>query len=183
MRGGVVEGGNVWAPWRIEYVRGPKTRGCVFCAALEAGADREHLVLHRGERAFVILNRYPYTAGHLMVVPNRHAAGLEDLGDAEAGEVWRLAVRARGALEAVLRPEGYNLGLNLGAAAGAGVRDHLHLHVVPRWVGDTNFMPVLGAVRVISQHLTEIYDSLAPRFAAGSGAPKPAAGRDPCSPS
>jgi ATP adenylyltransferase len=165
----MLRGRNLWAPWRIEYVRGPKREGCVFCDALAAGADREHLVLHRGERVFVILNRYPYTAGHLMVVPNRHAAGMEELSGAEAAELWELAVRARSALEAVYRPSGYNVGLNLGPAAGAGVGDHLHLHLVPRWIGDTNFMAVLDDVRVISQHLTEIYDSLAPLFGSGPG--------------
>jgi len=169
---------NLWAPWRIEYVRGPKAPGCVFCRALqgEAGSDRESLVLCRGERVFTLLNRYPYTAGHLMVVPRRHVAAMEDLTPAEAAELWAAAVRAKAALEAVFRPEGFNVGLNLGPAAGAGVKDHLHLHVVPRWVGDTNFMPVLGEVHVISQHLTEIYDSLAPRLATGDGAPKPPPG-------
>lgn len=167
---------NLWAPWRIEYVRGPKGVGCVFCEALAAGADPEHLVLHRGESVFVILNRYPYTAGHLMVVPNRHVAGMEELGGQEAAELWELAVRARSALEKAFRPEGYNVGLNLGQAAGAGVKDHLHLHVVPRWVGDTNFMPVLGGVHVISQHLSEIYHSLAPLFGSGSRERKPPAG-------
>ncbi len=169
---------NLWAPWRLEYVQGPKQPGCVFCRALEGGpgGDRESLVLHRGEGVFALLNRYPYTAGHLMVVPVRHVAAMEDLTPPEAAELWGLTVRAKGALEAVFRPDGFNVGLNLGPAAGAGVRDHLHLHVVPRWVGDTNFMPVLGEARVISQHLAEIYASLAPRFAAGPGAPKPPPG-------
>jgi len=170
--------GNLWAPWRIEYIRAPKGSGCVFCEALGAGADRDRLVLHRGESAFVILNRYPYTAGHLMVVPNRHVADPEALSPEESGELWALAVRAKAALDAEFKAQGYNFGLNLGPAAGAGVRDHLHLHVVPRWVGDTNFMAALGEVRVISQHLSEIYDSLAPRFAepAQPGAPQPPAG-------
>jgi len=169
---------NLWAPWRIEYIRAPKGGGCVFCEALGAGDDWARLVLHRGEHAFVILNRYPYTAGHLMVVPNRHVAALEDLTVAEGQELWALAIRAKGTLDAEFRPEGYNVGLNLGPAAGAGVKDHLHLHVVPRWVGDTNFMAALGEVRIISQHLDEIYDSLAPRFATGemSGSPQPPAG-------
>ncbi|MFU8856465.1 MAG: HIT family protein [Deferrisomatales bacterium] len=157
---------NLWAPWRIEYIRGPKGPGCPFCEALAARADRQHLVLHRGEHAFAILNRYPYTAGHLMVVPNRHVASIEDLEAPEVAELWAFAVRARTALEAVFRPDGYNLGLNLGPAAGAGIKEHLHVHVVPRWAGDTNFMPVLGSVRVISQHLAEIYESLAPCFLA-----------------
>jgi len=169
---------NLWAPWRIEYIRAPKGGSCVFCEALGAGDDRDRLVLHRGAHAFVILNRYPYTAGHLMVVPNRHVAAPEDLTPAEAEELWALTVLAKGTLDAEFRPEGYNVGLNLGPAAGAGVKDHLHLHVVPRWVGDTNFMAALGEVRVVSQHLSEIYDSLAPRFATGArpGPPQPPAG-------
>ncbi len=169
---------NLWAPWRIEYVRGPKVPGCVFCRALqgEAGPDRESLVLRREALVFALLNRYPYTAGHLLVVPRRHVAAMEDLTPAEAAALWDLAVRAKAALEEVFRPDGFNVGMNLGPAAGAGVKDHLHLHGVPRWVGDTNFMPVLGEVHVISQHLTEIYDSLAPRFGTGPGAPKPPAG-------
>ncbi len=150
----------LWAPWRGEYVGGPKPDGCVFCRSLEGSDDRGSLVLLRGDRAFLILNRFPYTVGHLMVVPNRHVGAMEDLTGAEAAEVWALAVRAKRALDAVLRPHGYNVGLNLGPAAGAGVADHLHLHVVPRWVGDSNFLPVLGEVRVISQHLLETYDNL-----------------------
>jgi ATP adenylyltransferase len=151
---------------------------CVFCEALGAGEDRDRLVLHRGASAFVILNRYPYTAGHLMVVPNRHVAALEDLTSAEMQELWGLAVRAKGALDAEFKPDGYNVGVNLGHAAGAGVRDHLHVHVVPRWVGDNNFMAVLAEVRVISEHLSEIYGSLAPRFAevAAPGVPQPPTG-------
>ncbi|MBI5014293.1 MAG: HIT domain-containing protein [Deltaproteobacteria bacterium] len=154
----------LWAPWRVEYVRGPKAEGCVFCRALAAGEDREHLVLHRGESTFVVLNRFPYTSGHLMVVPRRHVALPEDLSAAEASELWAMLATSKRALDAFLAPQGYNVGLNLGAAAGAGVADHLHLHVVPRWVGDTNFMPVIGDVRVVSQHLLDVYDGLAARF-------------------
>jgi ATP adenylyltransferase len=132
----------------------------VFCSALEAKADRENLVLVRGDRVFVIMNRYPYTAGHLMVVPNRHIGQPDDLEVAESAELWDLMIRAKGALDAALHPHGYNVGLNLGKAAGAGIGDHLHLHVVPRWTGDTNFLPALGDVRVISQYLTDTYDSL-----------------------
>ncbi len=163
----------LWAPWRIEYIRGPKPEGCVFCRALEEDDDRQNLLLLRGERAFVMLNRYPYTAGHLMVLPNRHVPGIEDLTAEEAADLWRLCVRAKRALDRAFRPDGYNVGFNLGRAAGAGVEAHLHLHVVPRWVGDTNFLPVLDDVRVISQYLEEVYDTLAPHLqdAAGPGAP------------
>ncbi len=170
----------LWAPWRIEYIRGPKPGGCVFCRALGGDADRANLVLLRGERAFVMLNRYPYNAGHLMVLPNRHVPGIEDLTPEEVAELWQLCVRAKGALDRAFRPDGYNVGFNLGRAAGAGVEAHLHLHVVPRWVGDTNFLPVLDDVRVISQYLEDMYDTLAPhlRDTAGPGAPL---GSEPCS--
>ncbi|MHB8765877.1 MAG: HIT family protein [Deferrisomatales bacterium] len=160
---------SIWAPWRLEYIRGPKPEGCVFCRAAQEGPDREHLVLCRGRHAFVILNRYPYTAGHLMVVPCRHVADPGDLEPVEWAEVGALTVRAKAALDREFRPQGYNVGMNLGPAAGAGIADHLHLHVVPRWVGDTNFMPVLGAVGVISQHLDDIYDALAAGLRSGAG--------------
>jgi ATP adenylyltransferase len=160
---------TIWAPWRIEYIRGPKGEGCIFCGALGGDADRDNLVLTRGEGVFVILNRFPYTAGHMMVVPNRHVADPEDLELGEVTEIWSLFVRAKAALGQVFRPHGYNVGVNLGVAAGAGVADHLHLHVVPRWAGDTNFMPAVGEVTVISQHLTDMYDSLAPCFGSPAG--------------
>ncbi len=165
----------LWAPWRGEYVGAPRPDGCVFCRAAEGTDDRENLVLLRGEGAFLILNRFPYTVGHLMAVPDRHVGAMEDLSEAEARELWALAVRAKQALDAVLRPHGYNVGLNLGPAAGAGVADHLHLHVVPRWVGDSNFLPVLGEVRVISQHLLQTYDSLVSELCRQGGGGEPGA--------
>ncbi|GAB4250687.1 HIT family protein [Deferrisoma sp.] len=158
----------LWAPWRIEYIRGPKPEGCVFCSALAAGDDRAQLVLRRGERCFVILNRYPYNAGHLMVLPQRHVGGMEDLTADEAAELWALAVEAKGVLQEALRPDGFNVGLNLGRAAGAGVAEHLHLHIVPRWVGDTNFLPVLDDVRVVNQYLGDLYDELRRIWPAGA---------------
>ncbi|GAB4279474.1 MAG: HIT domain-containing protein [Deferrisomatales bacterium] len=168
----------LWAPWRIEYIRAPKDGECVFCAARDDGDDRARLVLLRGRQAFLVLNRYPYTSGHLMVVPNRHVAAPEDCTAEEAAELWSLMVRAKQALGEALSPQGFNVGFNVGKAAGAGIKDHLHLHVVPRWVGDTNFMPVLGDVRVVSQHLEETYDQLAARLPAsgGSGTPSPESG-------
>lgn len=155
---------NLWAPWRIEYIRGPRGQGCVFCRAVQQEQDREDLILHRGKTAFAILNRYPYTAGHLMVLPLRHVAQPGDLNPEEASELWALLLRSQRALDAVFHPQGYNVGMNLGKAAGAGIEEHLHLHVVPRWVGDTNFMPVLDDVRLISQYLLEMYDALVPAF-------------------
>ena len=155
---------NLWSPWRIQYIREPREAGCVFCRALKHKDDRESLVLHRGKTVYAILNRYPYTAGHLMIAPFRHVAGPSDLTSEEASELWALLVRSQRALDAVFHPQGYNVGMNLGKAAGAGIEEHLHLHVVPRWVGDTNFIPVLSDVRVISQHLQEMYDDLLSAF-------------------
>ncbi|MBX5475171.1 MAG: HIT domain-containing protein [Thermoleophilia bacterium] len=146
---------RLWAPWRLEYVSSAdEQEGCVFCRAA-AGNDEAGLVVHRGERAFALLNRFPYASGHLMVAPYRHGANFDDLEDTEALEVHRLAVHAIEALRAVYAPEGFNVGWNLGRVAGAGIVDHGHVHVVPRWGGDTNFMPVLADVRVLPEHLVE----------------------------
>ena len=146
---------RLWAPWRLEYVqRADEQDGCVFCAAW-AGDDVERLVVRRGSGAFALLNRFPYASGHLMVAPSRHVGAFPQLDDAEALELHRLAADAMRALDAAFRPEGYNAGWNLGRVAGAGVVDHVHLHVVPRWGGDTNFMPVLADVKVIPESLDE----------------------------
>jgi ATP adenylyltransferase len=146
---------QLWAPWRLEYVQSAGERsGCVFCNAAR-GDDEAGLVVHRGELAFVLLNRFPYSSGHLMVAPYRHVGELSELGDSEALEIHTLATRGLAALRAVYGPEGFNLGWNLGRVAGAGVVDHVHLHVVPRWAGDTNFMPVLADVKVLPEHLDE----------------------------
>ena len=146
---------QLWAPWRLEYIkRADEGDGCVFCRATEA-TDEEGLVVHRAELAFVLLNKFPYASGHVMVAPYRHVATLGELTDEEALELHRLARQALGALAAVYQPQGYNLGWNLGRVAGAGVVDHVHEHVVPRWGGDTNFMPVLADVKVLPEHLTE----------------------------
>ncbi len=161
--------GTLWAPWRMEYILGPKAGECVFCAAASPGADRERLVLCRGDTALAVLNRYPYVAGHFLVLPRRHVAALEELTAEEAAELWALLVRVKGAVERLMRPQGYNIGFNLGAAAGAGIADHLHLHGVPRWAGDTNFMPLLGGTVVIPQHLTDTYDALVPLLGGGVG--------------
>jgi ATP adenylyltransferase len=150
----------LWAPWRIEYITRPKEGECIFCAAA-TGDDERELVVERGARCFTLLNSYPYASGHVMVAPFRHVAGLEDLDDAELLCLMRLARRAMEGLRAVMSPDGFNSGLNLGAVAGAGVADHVHLHVVPRWAGDTNFMPVLAAVKVIPEHLAATRQKLA----------------------
>jgi ATP adenylyltransferase len=152
---------ELWAPWRLEYVQGAdEIEGCVFCRAAE-GDDEEQLVVHRGERAFVLLNKFPYSSGHLLIAPYRHGANFADLDDGEALEVHGLAATGLAALASVYRPEGYNLGWNIGRIAGAGIVDHGHLHVVPRWGGDTNFMPVLADIRVIPEHLHETRRKLA----------------------
>lgn len=157
---------RLWAPWRVAYVTGPKEPGCVFCQAASAGDDRASLILHRDTLAYLILNRYPYNSGHLMVVPFRHVAGPEFLTGPEAQAVMMLTGLAVRALDRALAAEGFNIGMNLGRAAGAGIDDHLHVHVVPRWVGDTNYMPVLGDTKVLPQHLDETYQRLAEALAA-----------------
>ncbi len=152
---------QLWAPWRLEYVQAADEQpGCVFCRALEL-PDEEALVVHRGERAFVLLNKYPYSPGHLMVAPRRHEGEFGALAADEALEVHGLASLALGVLAQTMRPQGFNLGWNLGRIAGAGVVDHVHLHVVPRWAGDTNFMPVLADVKVLPEALSESRAKLA----------------------
>ena len=144
----------LWAPWRLEYVSSASEQtGCVFCRAVAAPDDADSLVVHRGETAFVMLNRFPYSSGHLMVAPIRHVGNLGELSAQEAAEIHSLSARALEVLAALFQPDGFNIGWNLGRSAGAGVVDHVHEHVVPRWQGDTNFMPVLADVRVIPEHL------------------------------
>jgi ATP adenylyltransferase len=152
---------QLWAPWRLEYVgNADEQKGCFFCAAL-TGTDEEGLIVHRSERALVLLNKFPYSSGHLLVAPVRHTGAFAELEDDEALEVHHLASRGLAALDATYSPEGYNLGWNLGRVAGAGVLDHVHLHVVPRWGGDTNFMPVLADVKVLPEHLAQTRRRLA----------------------
>ena len=152
---------RLWAPWRLEYIQSADEQpGCVFCRAA-AAEDEEALMLHRGQAAFALLNKFPYSSGHLMVAPYRHVGDFGDLSDEEVLEVHRLASAGIGALAESTAPHGYNLGWNLGRIAGAGVVDHVHLHVVPRWAGDTNFMPVLADVKVMPEHLSETRRRLA----------------------
>lgn len=156
---------RLWAPWRLDYIMGESAEVCIFCVRDRGGEDVSRQILARGEHAFVLLNKYPYTNGHLMVAPYRHTADHGELSAEEVLEMHRLLVLSRDVLQETLSPQGFNLGLNLGLAAGAGVADHLHQHLVPRWVGDTNFMAVLGDVRVIPQHLERTYELLQPVFA------------------
>jgi ATP adenylyltransferase len=151
----------LWAPWRLEYIQqADEQEGCIFCNAAE-GEDAAGLVVHRGREAFVLLNKFPYASGHLMVAPYRHVGEFSELGDDEALEIHRLGGQGMGALAQVYGPQGFNLGWNLGRIAGAGVTDHVHLHLVPRWAGDTNFMPVLADVKVLPEHLAETQRKLA----------------------
>jgi ATP adenylyltransferase len=149
----------LWAPWRLDYVQGgADDKACIFCAA---GADEKHdLVVRRGERAYVVMNLYPYSNGHLMVAPYRHLAGPGDLDEPERAEVWGLLDESVRALTAAMSPHGFNAGINIGRVAGAGVEGRLHLHVVPRWNGDTNFMPVLADVKVMPEHITRTAEKL-----------------------
>ncbi len=152
---------RIWAPWRLRYVKDAnKSDECVFCTKPELGDDRKALIVHRGERCFVILNLYPYTSGHLMVMPFEHLGRLQDVDPGITAEMMDLAQQAMRRLEEVYSPEGFNLGLNQGRVAGAGVEGHIHLHVVPRWAGDNNYMPVLADTRVMPQSLEESYDAL-----------------------
>jgi ATP adenylyltransferase len=158
---------RIWAPWRLEYVKDAskdKDDQCVFCAALDVGDDEANLIVHRGEHAFVILNKFPYTNGHFMVAPYEHVDALQALDAETVAELMALAQRGMAALEATYSPHGYNVGFNQGRVAGAGVEHHIHMHVVPRWGGDTNFMPVLGDTRVMNQALADSYAALRGAF-------------------
>ncbi len=152
---------RLWAPWRLTYIEQANSAGgCIFVDLPAADADRDNLILFRGEHAFVMLNAYPYTNGHLMVAPYRHTADMGDLDDAELLEINQLVARCLRWIGGAYSPAGYNVGVNLGSAAGAGIPTHIHWHIVPRWEGDTNFMTTVGEVRVLPQSLAESYDRL-----------------------
>ncbi len=156
----------LWAPWRIEYITAPKDGECIFCAAAaDAQLDPAHRPIDRTEHCLTILNAYPYAPGHVMVAPARHVAALEDLDPDEMLETTQLARRSILAIRQAMTPDGFNVGLNQGKVAGAGIADHLHLHVVPRWTGDTNFMPILGDTNVIPQALEVTHAILAQAIA------------------
>jgi len=161
---------TLWAPWRAEYIYcaigkpSDAKRHCLFCRLLKAKGDKENLILLRGRNAFVVMNRFPYNNGHLMVAPNRHTMDLETLSAAESRELFRLTQKSLATLRRALKPHGFNVGANLGRVAGAGVAGHVHVHIVPRWLGDVNYMPVLAETKVISEHLSETYDRLRLQF-------------------
>ena len=159
----------MWSPWRMTYISAEHTGGhdgssCVFCDLPARQDDDRTYILYRGARAFVIMNLYPYNNGHLMMVPYAHVDSLADLDEATLTELMTLAQRSQAVVQERMRPQGFNVGINQGRAAGAGIADHVHMHLVPRWVGDTNFMPVMGDVRVMPQHLDETYALLRPGF-------------------
>jgi len=157
---------RIWAPWRMDYILDEKPHGCIFCLGERSEEDdRQNLILLRTPLSLVMLNRYPYTNGHLMVAPRRHTAELDALSNDEMLDLFRTVRLCRGVLQAEASPQGFNIGLNLGRAAGAGIEDHLHIHVVPRWNGDSNFMTVVADVRVVPEGLLTAYDRLYPHFA------------------
>src|SRR5207249_3687496 len=151
---------TLWVPWRVEYFEREKPTADFLEAAARASDDAAHLVVTRRKNVFLMMNRYPYAVGHLMVVPYRKTSEMSSLGENEVLELWALAVHAQALLRVAMKAQGFNLGLNLGIAAGAGVADHLHLHIVPRWTGDNNFMPVLGKTRLLSDGLQALYEKL-----------------------
>jgi ATP adenylyltransferase len=157
---------RIWAPWRLRYVKDAgEAEECIFCAKPAAGDDRQALIVHRGERCFAMLNLFPYTNGHLMVAPFEHLGSVGEIPPETMAEMLASAQRSIQVLERAYSPEGFNLGINQGKAAGAGVEGHIHLHVVPRWAGDTNYMPVIAGTRVMPQSLEESYDALREGFA------------------
>ena len=156
---------RLWAPWRMEYITEEPRPGCLFCRVIEDPNDKDAaLVVWRPTQAIVLLNKYPYNPGHVMVAPHAHVGGLEDLDDAQTADLMRALKRTVTVLKTLLKPEGFNIGANVGRVAGAGIPDHVHLHVVPRWNGDTNFMPVLGEVKVVNEHLTQTAAKLSEAF-------------------
>jgi ATP adenylyltransferase len=161
---------NLFAPWRMEYIEGPPQSGCLFCRAREAplADDRQNLVVHRDLEALAMMNKFPYNNGHLMIAPRAHVGSLAHLDDDQLLAVMRLVRRSLRVLEGVMEPEGFNVGANIGRVAGAGIPDHVHVHVVPRWNGDTNFLPVLSEVKVINEHLDRTWEKLSQAFASSA---------------
>ncbi len=155
---------NLWAPWRMEYILGKREPYCIFCPEGNGHSDEDRLILHRGRLVMVMMNKFPYNNGHLLVAPWRHVANLEELAEEEMTQIMQWLKITTGILKRIMHPDGFNVGLNLGSAGGAGVEDHLHFHVVPRWQGDTNFLTVFGDVRSIPEHLKQTYEKLLPYF-------------------
>ena len=155
---------QIWAPWRIEYIQMEKAEGCILCEKPRQNNDTANYILYRGDKNFVILNSYPYNPGHLMVAPYRHIAKPEELTDKEGQELFKIVSHSVKVLREVFNPGGFNIGANMGKVAGTGIDDHFHSHIVPRWQGDANYMPVLADVRILPQALAETYDKLKGKF-------------------
>ncbi|MBN1382910.1 MAG: HIT domain-containing protein [Deltaproteobacteria bacterium] len=152
---------TIMAPWRMTFIKGEKPDGCIFC---KDSIRSDEFILFEGKTSFIMMNRYPYTCGHLMIIPERHVSVLEDLTASESNEIFRLAGISVKILKDVMQPDGFNVGMNLGKAAGAGVDDHIHMHIVPRWNGDTNFISVVGELRVIPEDVNKTWERLVPLF-------------------
>ncbi|MCS7117150.1 MAG: HIT domain-containing protein [Nitrososphaerota archaeon] len=155
---------RIFAPWRIEYIKSDKPKGCIFCEKPKENRDEENYIVYRGLNNFVILNSYPYNPGHLMIVPYKHISSLEGLSKEERDEHFEILVRVVKILKEAMNPDGFNIGMNLGEGAGAGIKDHLHTHVVPRWKEDTNYMPVIADTKVIVEALNSTYKKLREYF-------------------
>ena len=155
---------SLWAPWRMEFILEPKKPGCVFCTLPKETDDRKNLIIWRRQNVFAILNKYPYNTGHVMVVPNTHAATLKTLDTPVLSQLMETTSEVISALEHIYEPNGFNIGMNLGLAGGAGIADHIHMHVIPRWHGDTNFMPILSETKAIPQHLAVTFDKFSEYF-------------------
>ena len=154
---------HLWAPWRMNYILKRKEKDCIFCLKPSRERDRENLILYRGKHTFVMMNRYPYNNGHLMIVPHRHCIDLESLNPLESKELFELLRVSIGVLKISLSPQGFNIGVNIGKVGGAG-EAHIHFHVVPRWAGDTNFMPILGETKIVPEYLSNTYQRLHSTF-------------------
>jgi len=155
---------QIWAPWRIEYIQMEKPKGCILCQKPKQKNDAANYILYRGDKNFVIMNSFPYNPGHLMIAPYRHVANLDELTNEELHEHFEIVSRSIKVLRQLFEPGGFNLGINMGKSAGAGIEDHVHTHVVPRWQGDTNFMPIISDTRVIPEALAETYNRLKGKF-------------------
>ena len=170
---------RLWAPWRMQYIQGidKDKDSCIFCSKPEESDDHKNLILHRGKYCFVLMNLYPYNNGHLMIVPYCHTSDILSLNKETSSELWDLLCLSKKVLSSAIKPDAFNAGINIGRASGAGIDQHIHLHIVPRWNGDTNFMPVVSDTKVISQALWDTYDSFLPLFKSMSGS---SSGDSPC---
>ena len=155
---------KLWAPWRIDYIRKPKEDGCIFCNKFKSSDDKKDLVLYRGIGSFILMNLYPYSNGHLLISPYKHTSDINELSDQENGEIMWMANQCMNILKLTMNAEGFNFGANIGKAGGAGIEEHIHYHIVPRWTGDTNFMPVVGNTKVMVEGLIESWEGLIPHF-------------------